>query len=138
MHCDISPASPRYQYLQHRFIIFIHQNNHPLPCLLECFLNYPIKAFFRCTVCIRGIIFLLPLFQMLVQLLQQRFFFVVFPGIKIQMQNRVFRSIFLQLLYSQALKQLLLSLKIDFQSRNKQTLPKATGTAQKIISTGIS
>ena len=53
------------------------------------------------------------------------------------MQYRVFYPFFLELFHRQPFKELLFSLKIGFEGRNKQTFSKATGTAQKIITPGL-
>ena len=49
------------------------------------------------------------------------------------MQYRMFYPLFLELFHRQSFKEFLFSPKIGLESRNKQTLPKATGAAQEII-----
>ena len=123
--------------LKQWLVILINQHNNLLSCLHACLLYHVSKTLFRTTVFLLLTIEQLPFLQILIKHSRQVSSSFIFPGIQIQVQNRIFFPFLFQLFDGQTLKQILASLKVGFKGRKKQTLAKTTGTAQEIRFTYI-
>ena len=115
--------------LQQRLVVFVHQYDYSLAGLFISTLDDSSK-----TVGKRGFVFpfpinRLPLGQLVAQNGIQALNRIIFLGIQVQMQNRVFFPLLFQSFDSESFKQFFLSFKISFESRKKKAFPETTGTA---------
>ena len=119
--------------LEHGFVVLVYKYDNTFPSLLIRHTYNMVESFFGSPVGIVAAVNLLPLLQMLVQFLVQGFCGVIFPGIQIQVQNRILFPLLFQPLYCQSFKELLLPLEISLQSADQKTLTEPSRPAKKIV-----
>ena len=86
----------------------------------------------------KGAVYLFPFFETVVKNMIQAIRRIIFGSVQVKMQNRMSFPFMFQLLDGKPSEKFLFPTQISFQRRKEQALPKTSGTAKKIITSGSS